>query len=103
MKHSPGPWGVHGSHIYAPDGAIIAQVHNPGSKEQDYPLVANRNLMGAAPKMLAALEEAAKFIRHEYEGLDPATGGYLHKAAEPIWAVLSEAIAEARSGESDTQ
>ena len=103
MKHTPGPWGVHGSHIYAPDGAIIAQVHNPGSKEQDYPLVANCNLMVAAPKMLAALEEAAKFIRHEYAELDPETGEYLEKVAEPIWAILCEAIAEARSGESDGQ
>jgi hypothetical protein len=57
MKHTPGPWGVHGSHIYAPDGAIIAQVYNPGSKEQDYPLVANRNLMAAAPDMLALLSD----------------------------------------------
>ena len=103
MKHTPGPWGVHGSHIYAPDGAIIAQVYNPGSKEQDYPLVANRNLMGAAPKMLAALEKVAEFIRHEYICLDQEEGRYLEKAAEPIWAVLSEAIAEARSGESDAQ
>jgi hypothetical protein len=57
MKHTPGPWGVHGSHIYAPDGAIIAQVYNPGSKEQDYPLVANRNLMAEAPNMLALLSD----------------------------------------------
>jgi hypothetical protein len=48
------------SHIYAPDGAIIAQVHNPGSKESDYPLVANRDLMAAAPEMLEALLEAEK-------------------------------------------
>jgi len=57
MKYTPGPWGVHGSHIYALDGAIIAQVYNPGSKEQDYPLVANRNLMAKAPDMLALLRD----------------------------------------------
>jgi hypothetical protein len=62
MKHSPGPWGVHGSHIYAPDGAIIAQVHNPGSKEQDYPLVANRNLMAAAPELLDAARMMADLV-----------------------------------------
>jgi hypothetical protein len=62
MKHSPGPWGVHGSHIYAPDGAIIAQVYNPGSKEQDYSLVANRNLMGAAPELLDAARMMADLV-----------------------------------------
>jgi hypothetical protein len=62
MKHTPGPWGVHGSHIYAPDGAIIAQVHNPGDKEQDYPLVANRNLMGAAPDLLDAARMMADLV-----------------------------------------
>lgn len=56
VGHTPGPWGVNCSHIYAPDGEIIATVRNPGSKASDYPLVANRNLMAAAPAMLDALE-----------------------------------------------
>jgi hypothetical protein len=76
MKHSPGPWGVHGSHIYAPDGAIIAQVHNPGSKEQDYSLVANRNLMGAAPDLLAMLKVAQLWLdvdgRFDMQGINAA-------------------------------
>jgi hypothetical protein len=50
-KWTPGPWQTNGSHIYAPDRAIIAQVHNPGSKATDYPLVANRDLMAAAPEL----------------------------------------------------
>jgi hypothetical protein len=76
MKHSPGPWGVHGSHIYASDGAIIAQVHNPGSKEKDYSLVANRNLMGAAPDLLAMLKVAQLWLdvdgRFDMQGINAA-------------------------------
>jgi len=45
--------------------------------------------------MLAALEKAAEFIRDQYEGLDPSDGRYLQKEAEPIWAIISDAIAEA--------
>jgi hypothetical protein len=41
QAHTPLPWSTHQSHVYAPDGAILAQVHNPGSKCTDYPLVAN--------------------------------------------------------------
>jgi hypothetical protein len=55
-KHTPGPWNKNSCYIYAPDGKIIAQVHNPGSKKTDYPLEANRDLMAAAPELLAALE-----------------------------------------------
>jgi hypothetical protein len=84
-------------------GLVIADVEKNPSHILKEVRIANAHLIAASPKMLAALEKAAEFIRHEYEGLDPETGGYLHKAAEPIWAVLSEAIAEARSGESDAQ
>lgn len=56
VSFTPGPWGANCSHIYAPDGAIIATVSNPGSKERDYPLVANRDLMAAAPDYHAATE-----------------------------------------------
>ena len=56
-KWTPGPWANHQSHIYAPDGALIAVVRNPGSKAADYPLVANRDLMTAAPDMYAALDD----------------------------------------------
>ncbi|HEX7931169.1 MAG TPA: hypothetical protein VF470_09740 [Sphingomicrobium sp.] len=55
--HTPGPWAVHCSYIYAPDGAIIAQVHNPGSNASDYPLEANRDLMAAAPELLDRLHD----------------------------------------------
>lgn len=47
---TPGPYAVHCSHIYAPDGSIIAQVHG-------LPLVANRDLLAAAPDLYAALEQ----------------------------------------------
>ena len=62
--HTPGPWAVNCSHIYAPDGAIIATVHNPGSKASDYPLVANRNLMAAAPDLAEALAKALPRMAH---------------------------------------
>ncbi len=55
-KWTKGPWLVNLSHIYSPDKQIIALVHNPGSKESDYPLVANRDLMAAAPELYDALE-----------------------------------------------
>jgi hypothetical protein len=55
-QFTPGPWSANCSHIYAPDGAIIAVVHNPGSKASDYPLVANRDLMAAAPELFAQLD-----------------------------------------------
>lgn len=58
-KHTPGPWTANGSHIYAPDGSIIAQVHNSGARDSDYPLMANRDLMSAAPDMLKALRKFA--------------------------------------------
>ncbi len=56
-KHTPGPWQVHGSHIYTadPERAMLAQVFNPGSKASDFPLVANASLIAAAPGMLAIL------------------------------------------------
>ena len=54
---TPGPWVRHQSHIYAPDGAIIAQIHNPGRREQDYPLAANGDLIAAAPEMAELLEQ----------------------------------------------
>jgi hypothetical protein len=76
MKHTPGPWGVHGSHIYAPDGAIIAQVHNPGSKEQDYPLVANARLIAADPDLLAMMKVAQLWLdvdgRFDMQGINAA-------------------------------
>lgn len=61
-KHTDGPWRCEGSHIYAPDGQIIAVVFNPGYRASDYPLVANRNLMTAAPDMLASLRQLADIL-----------------------------------------
>lgn len=62
FAHTEGPWAVNCSHIYAPDGAIIAQVHNPGGKESDYPLVANRNVMAAAPDLLKACADWIEWL-----------------------------------------
>ena len=74
MNHTKGPWTTNCSHIYAPDGAIIAQVHNAGSKESDYPLVANRNLMAAAPDLLEALKMAQMWLewdgRYDMQGIN---------------------------------
>ena len=63
-KHTPGPWQVHGSHVYTadPERALLAQVFNPGSKASDYPLVANARLIAAAPRMLHELYAAAAQI-----------------------------------------
>lgn len=61
-EHTPGPWQVHGSHIYTadPERALLAQVHNPGSRRDDYPLKANAHLIAAAPDLLEACKE---FVR----------------------------------------
>jgi hypothetical protein len=102
MKHTLGPWFVPDGGlrptVNGPDGQSIAFLSDTGDEAE-----ANASLIAAAPKMLAALEKVAEFIRHEYICLDQEEGRYLEKVAEPIWAVLSEAIAEARSGESDAQ
>jgi hypothetical protein len=104
MKHTPGPWHVHMGHLIKCEvGLVIADVERNPSHIIKAARVANAHLIAAAPKMLAALEKAAEFIRDEYECLDPLTGTYVADTAGPIWAILSEAIAEARAGESDTQ
>lgn len=72
-QHTAGPWSVHMSHIYAPDGALLAQVHNPGSKASDYPLEANRDLMAAAPDLLTAV---ATFVER-WDGGDRADTDYV--------------------------
>ncbi len=110
MKHTPGPWFIakHGPRfriIRARGGQEIAR----SVKSQYFDLrpdeeqQSNLQLLAAAPKMLAALEKVSEFIRHEYMCLDPEEGRYIAKVAEPIWNVLCEAIAEARSGESAAQ
>lgn len=67
--HTPGPWAVDGSCIYAPDGAILAQVHNPGATQNDYPLLPNRNLMAAAPDLLEACRALLAAAPHDGEGI----------------------------------
>lgn len=64
-KATKGPFSVHCSNIYAPDGALIFTVHNPGAKEADYPLVTNRDLTAALLNNLdriIAQAEALEFI-----------------------------------------
>jgi hypothetical protein len=104
MKHSPGPWHVHLGHLIKCEvGLVIADVEKNPSHIFKEARIANAHLIAAAPKMLAALEKVSEFIRHEYMCLDPEEGRYVDKGAEPIWSILCEAIAEARSGESDGQ
>ena len=104
MKHSPGPWHVHMGHLIKCEvGLVIADVEKYPSHILKDARIANAHLIAASPKMLAALEKVSEFIRHEYMCLDPEEGRYIAKVAEPIWNVLCEAIAEARSGESDGQ
>jgi hypothetical protein len=102
MKHTPGPWFVPDGGlrptVNGPDGQSIVFLSDTGDEAE-----ANASLIAASPKMLAALEKVSEFIRHEYMCLDPEEGRYIDKEAEPIWSILCEAIAEARSGESDGQ
>ncbi len=104
MKHSPGPWHVYMGYLIKCDaGLVIADVEKFPSHILKEARIANAYLIAASPKMLAALEKVSEFIRHEYMCLDPEEGRYVDKEAEPIWSILCEAIAEARSGESDGQ
>ena len=86
---TPGPWFYHGSHIYAPDGEIIAQLQNPGSREKHYPIIGNRNLIAAAPDMLAALKAFAAW--------DQCWPGNIN--LEGVCEVARAAIAKAESSE----
>ena len=112
MKHTPGPWTL----VEQGDCCDELKVIGPEEKGSFYPTtianagcvygdqeMANFYLIAAAPKMLDALEKAAEFIHDQYACLEAqALGGeLLSKEARPIWAILSEAIAEARAGESD--
>ena len=94
IAHTPGPWAVNGSHIYAPDGTIIAQVKNPGRRSSDYPLVANRNLMAAAPDLLEALMLALKQMTDLEEVLRNSAhqvyGWHLNGAPEPAENFFAE-------------
>jgi hypothetical protein len=92
-KHTPGPWSSDGSHIYAPDGEIIAQVHNPGSKEADYPLVQNRNLMTAAPELLEALKALL--------ALKTECPCEISNEAQATWGQAARVFAKAEGGTHD--
>jgi hypothetical protein len=70
-----GPWAVNGSHVYASDGAILATVSNPGSRSTDYPLVANRDLIAAAPDLAAALAECVIQIEYLHEKFSETGSG----------------------------
>jgi hypothetical protein len=83
-----GPWGVHGSHIYAPDGEIIAQVYNPGSGASDYPLVLNRDLMAAAPE----LAEALKLLVDRFDTID---GKPFVSPPDSPWSIARAALQKA--------
>lgn len=97
LGHTPGPWGVNCSHIYAPDGEIIATVRNPGSKASDYPLVANRNLMAAAPALLEALEAIAEATSAEDDAGENYRWDDREGALDYTYAKARAAIALARS------
>ena len=122
MKHTPGPWVVGEPHPTNACAYVRAAGTNKGEevatlyycnvggvigRDGIWPEQPNRDanarLIAAAPKMLDALEKAAEFIHDQYACLEAqALGGeLLSKEARPIWAILSEAIAEARAGESD--
>ncbi len=82
MEHTPGPWQVHEGYIYTadPERALLAQVHNPGSKQTDYPIVENARLMAAAPDLL----EALKGLLAKPVGLKPDLGACIAQAEQAI-------------------
>lgn len=82
-RATPGPWHSNCSHVYAPDEAILAVVQNPGSKESDYPLVANRDLIVAAVNALPSLLDEIEALR---EALKPfaAVADSFDKASFPV-------------------
>lgn len=98
-KHTPGPWQVHGSHVYGPDHEreLITQCHGNGGR-----MIANRNLIAAGPKLLEALKTVLPFLENkrdtrEYSCLPEPTKdeeGYLQAANDAV-DVVRAAIAEA--------
>jgi hypothetical protein len=90
---TPGPWKVHGSHVYSSDKAILAVVNNPGSKESFYPLIANAKLIAKAPEMAAILQEIVELVRAEAQ-VDNGEGlKFLNASAQLVTAerILREA------------
>ena len=65
MKHTFGDWKSYGAVVLCPRGYVVAAVSEPGYRSYRVPeldgkdwgeVIANRNLIAAAPDLLAALE-----------------------------------------------
>ena len=94
-KHTPTPWASHESHIYGPDGAILAQVYNPGSKPDDYPLVENRDFIVRAVNAYDALVEALNEAREYFDGradADCDQDGFIPNEEMKILAEIDAAL-----------
>ena len=95
---TPGPWQSHGSHIYPNDpNVVIAQVHNPGSRESDFPLVANVAFIAAAnPATVKRMAELLVMCREALEKIqketfsDPPQISVMDSASFDVLAALDE-------------
>jgi len=87
MKHTPGPWQQHGSHIYGPDPErrLIAQFLNPGTFD-DGQMQANMTLTIATFALLEAAFKALETLR------DDGRNVHLQEAA---YIALRDAVAKA--------
>lgn len=69
LKHTPGPWRIHGDlYIEADDNLILARVEKFMSINGHATQKANQRLIAAAPDLLAALKECVIVMRR----MDPA-------------------------------
>lgn len=89
--HTKGPWESSGTAVYAVEGReIIYGAHNTrGGTEEERK--ANARLIAAAPELLAACDDAQKFLAYD----DDTDGDALRAMIDQARDLLSAAIAKA--------
>lgn len=65
MRHTPGPWEFRGNTVYTADDKAVARVQREQTHRQRVSLgtvLANGDLIAAAPEMLEALEDLMRQV-----------------------------------------
>jgi len=83
-----GPLIAHCSHVYATDREIIATFSNPGKREADYPLVANRDLFVAAANDSPAIAQDVINLAERVEELEANQNARRNSLAQEIRGCL---------------
>jgi len=77
MKHTPGPWNVLGQLICDPHGVAIAHVYSPSDAA----------LIAAAPDVLAALKDALRSARHDFDAGEKGEAEFRSAYSEQFAAI----------------